>query len=531
MTARAPETGRWAAGKGEDPVGRFTTRALVSIYAVLALVMVAVAWSPANASAAKPKSGGTVTFGGISAVLSLVPGVTTGNSTAGLNELEAVYGILEKYDTQAKQYVPDMAKSLTHNADYTTWTLDLRPNITFTDGTPYDAAAVVQNIKGQQIPASLTAGEFASLTSMTTPNDLTVVFHYSTSFPALPIVLAQKNGAIAAPSFLNKVAAGNVTATPIGAGPFMVQSFTPGVSLSLVANPHYFLGKPYLDGLKFVYIPGGPATYQAFQTGQLQSALLTDYNSADMAKSAGVPTYTELQPGGNIFVLNETAGQPFSNQGLRQAVQAAIDANLQEINTGLFNGAGKMSALLFPKGTTLYAPAPVPKMTLAAEQAAVQSAKTALNWDGTLRLMCGNAPSVANEPTALEAILKPLGLNFTVNLVSTPQSINIVNVTHAFDIGCYGRGIGNQPTLTMYQYVSVLGYDNPQMTSLINQLSSETTLSAQQKTLVAIQKLWFDTVPFIVLAPGDDTVISASNLHGIIHSSQCAAFFDKAWLS
>ena len=110
-------------------------RACIGAAVLLAVTLTGLTSSAASA-AAKPKSGGTVTFGGIAGVVSLNPSITTGNSTAGLNELEALYGILMRYDTKSKQFVPDMALSLAHNADFTTWTLKLRPNVLFTDAPP-----------------------------------------------------------------------------------------------------------------------------------------------------------------------------------------------------------------------------------------------------------------------------------------------------------------------------------------------------------------------------------------------------------
>ena len=44
-----------------------------------------------------------MTFGGISAVVSLDPAMTIGNSTAGLDDLEAVYGMLMRYDPTSKR--------------------------------------------------------------------------------------------------------------------------------------------------------------------------------------------------------------------------------------------------------------------------------------------------------------------------------------------------------------------------------------------------------------------------------------------
>jgi peptide/nickel transport system substrate-binding protein len=517
-------------------------RVSISTALFLIFLLVTVGWTSGSAGASsstpKPEYGGTLTFGGIAAVVSLDPGLTIGNSTAGENELEAIYGMLVVYNTKTNTFEPYMAKSLTHNADYTTWTLTIRPNIKFTDGSPYNAAAVVENIKNQMIPTSITASDFALLTNMTTPNDNTVVFTFSESFAGFPFVLARKNGAIAAPSYLAEVAAGDATATPIGAGPFTVQNFQPGVSVTLVANPNYWAGKPYLSGLKFIYIPGGPATYQAFQAGQLQAAMLVDFPSVAQAKAAGVSTYVALNPAGNTFNVNGTAGQPFSNQDLRVAVESAIDQNLQTINAGLFQDEGTMSPYIFPKGTPLYTSVPLPKESLTQEQAAVASAKSSLNWNGTLRLLCSNAPSSANEPTALEAVLKPLGLDFTVSLVSTAQEINIINITHQYDIACFGQGIPLEgPWLGLNSFLAPAvagpryGYVSPEMETLLNTLRTDSTVAAEKATLAKMQKLWFATVPFIPIAPGDNAVISAPNVHGLIHSSQATTFFDKAWLS
>jgi peptide/nickel transport system substrate-binding protein len=476
-------------------------------------------------------------MGDISAVVSLNPAVTIGNSTAGMNELESIYGSLTELNQTTHQFVPSMAKSLSHNADFTVWTLGLRPGLTFTDGTPYNAAAVIQNLTAQAQPVSITYPDWTLLQSMTSPNPETVVFTFKQGYPEFPFVLSQKNGAIAAPSYLAAYAS-NPQATPIGAGPFKVQNFQPGVSLTVVPNTNYWAGAPYLSQLKFVWIPGGPATYQAFQTGQLQAALLIDYPSIGQAKSANVASWHEVSESGTTFNINQLPGHPFSDQGLRQAVESAIDQNLQTVNAGLFQNTGTMSPYEWVPGEPYYNKVKVPKESLTQEEAQVKSAETSENWNGSLNLLCSNAPSAANEPTAVEAILKPLGLNFNVSLVATAQEINILNVTHQYDIACFGQGVNTEaPWITMNQFLSSAvaapryGYNNPQMDALLNTLRGENSVSAEKATIGKIQQLWFKTVPFIPVAPGDDTTISASNLHGLIHSSQGTTYFDKAWLS
>ncbi|MGZ8763747.1 MAG: ABC transporter substrate-binding protein, partial [Acidimicrobiia bacterium] len=65
---------------------------------------------------------------------------------AGILVVEAIYDTLTVPTRNPQVYAPYLAKSVTPNADYTQWTIVLRPNITFHDGTPLDANAVKQNI-------------------------------------------------------------------------------------------------------------------------------------------------------------------------------------------------------------------------------------------------------------------------------------------------------------------------------------------------------------------------------------------------
>src|SRR5690606_27917667 len=81
--------------------------------------------------------------------------IVTGNDTGGLDpvknlgsgqtlltEITAIFDQLMRYDPIANEYVPHLAESLTPNDDHSQYTLKLRPGVTFTDGTPLDAAAV-----------------------------------------------------------------------------------------------------------------------------------------------------------------------------------------------------------------------------------------------------------------------------------------------------------------------------------------------------------------------------------------------------
>src|SRR5262249_11293553 len=66
---------------------------------------------------------------------------------------DAVYDMLVYSDVKTGKIVPQTAESLI-STDAVVWTLKLRPNIKFSDGTAYDAAAVKFNYLRLQDPAN-----------------------------------------------------------------------------------------------------------------------------------------------------------------------------------------------------------------------------------------------------------------------------------------------------------------------------------------------------------------------------------------
>ncbi len=100
------------------------------------------AGATSSTSSKPPQSGGTINFGTFSETAGLDPIVSTGNGVTGFIEMAAIYDTIVRYNVKTGKYENNTAESVTNNADYTEWTLKLKPNIKFTDGTDYDAAAV-----------------------------------------------------------------------------------------------------------------------------------------------------------------------------------------------------------------------------------------------------------------------------------------------------------------------------------------------------------------------------------------------------
>ena len=95
-----------------------------------------------------PKSGGRLVMGVEAEVDGFDPTSNRWDVT-GLTYSKTVYDPLAVYGKD-NQVHPYLAQSIDHNADYTAWTIKLRPNITFSNGDPLTSDAVVADLQALQ---------------------------------------------------------------------------------------------------------------------------------------------------------------------------------------------------------------------------------------------------------------------------------------------------------------------------------------------------------------------------------------------
>src|SRR5690606_21909609 len=147
-------------------------------------------------AAGEPKPGGVISMGMYTETRGLDPVVSQGGGTGGLTEMAAIYGTLMRYNPDTREYEPYMAESLEPNADFTEWTLKLRPDVKFSDGTPYDAEAVVFGMKRHVEKGSTMAGLMSAITNYEIVDPLTIKLTLAEPWAGFPYVLANAGGLI-----------------------------------------------------------------------------------------------------------------------------------------------------------------------------------------------------------------------------------------------------------------------------------------------------------------------------------------------
>jgi peptide/nickel transport system substrate-binding protein len=95
-----------------------------------------------GAASASPKPGGALTISVVSDLNTADPFGAAGNQAIDSTRMNALYDSLLWSEPGTGRPIPQIALSLVPDPGAASWTLKLRPGITFTDGTPYDAAAV-----------------------------------------------------------------------------------------------------------------------------------------------------------------------------------------------------------------------------------------------------------------------------------------------------------------------------------------------------------------------------------------------------
>lgn len=341
------------------------------------------------------------------------------NTTGGANiaQMAAIYGglfvITANADGTGAKVLPHQAESSQVLDDGKTLKIKLRPGITFSDGTPFNAEAVAFNIK-RNMESTCTCRPTWQLAKdgVTTEGDDTVVLRFTvpTASAVNNFPIANVNW-IASPTALKQLGDDKFRLTPVAAGPFKVVSNRLSSELVLERNPTYFKkGLPYLDKLTFKSIGGDQAAYQALLAGQAQAFEgLTTTPLLDQAQSQGQLQVTVQPPTSPYVIQLNTQIAPFDNEVARQAIYHATDFNA--IARGVFKNKYPVSQSFTATGGLFHHPA-VPGY----RAYDVNKAKQLVQQAGGITVKLGTlADPVARQVNiALQTQWREAGINVTI---------------------------------------------------------------------------------------------------------------------
>jgi peptide/nickel transport system substrate-binding protein len=343
-----------------------------------------------------PHYGGTVTIGLNSEIDGFLPSASHFDNS-GLSYANTIFDTLTVVAADGTA-TPYLAQSVTPNADKTVWTITLRPNVVFHDGSALDADVLLANINALRTSA-LTGQVFTPVTGVTKVNDLAVAVSANEPLAAFPYYLATQIGYVIGMAQIQSAS----TTKPIGTGPFSLVSWVPNDHMTVQRNPHYWRkGLPYLDGVTFKPIAEDQSRLSSLLSGTVDMMVSRDPDAiAQLRSNANYQQVADLtrrfgQPNMDFIVLN-TSVDPTNDILVRQALAHATNAD--ELVRLFGAGVTKVNLSLFPEGSP-YRPANNGYPSFDLDKAKALVAQAAPNHGGTIKLTL----STITDPRLLEEI-------------------------------------------------------------------------------------------------------------------------------
>ncbi len=307
-------------GRGWWPARRYAGLVCLSVLAALTVV----GWR-GKALAAGPKQGGTLTVGVDREFRGFDPLTVIYLQKGDRSVVMAIEERLFDLDDKGR-LVPELALSATPSEDGKAWTIKLRQGVSFHDGTPFNADAVVVHWERMLNPRNRFSGAIyiEPVQSVTKIDEHTVRFILKHPWAALTSMLsgAQLTGAyIPSPKAVREKTQNRA---PVGTGPFMFKEWVASDRLVVVRNPGYWRkGKPYLDSVVFRPVPDMQSLFAGLRSGATD-LIQTDWapHILDAIKGRSLKVYSADSSGPYTFIIN-TENPPLDDVRVRRALAYA----------------------------------------------------------------------------------------------------------------------------------------------------------------------------------------------------------------
>lgn len=251
---------------------------------------------------------------------------------------------------------PNLATEWSYDPTGTSLSLTLRDDVTFSDGTPFDAAAVAANIAHFRAGTGSDNYLAASITGVDVLDATHAVIRLGEPDPTLLAGLGGSLGAMASPASLQS---DSLALEPVGSGPYLLDSARTvrGDRYVFTRNPDHWNAAawPY-DGLEVRVLSDVNARLNALTSGQVDGARL-NIQVMDYAEDGGLQMHPNRVDWVGLAIVDR-AGEvvpALADVRVRQAINLVFDR--QGLLDALDLGQGAVSTQVVGRGSPAYDPA------------------------------------------------------------------------------------------------------------------------------------------------------------------------------
>jgi peptide/nickel transport system substrate-binding protein len=491
--------------------------------------------SSAGSSAGSPKKGGTLRYARTTGPNSLDPHDTIlAGDVYTLNQIfEPLY--ITAVDGSLQ---PHLATGHTVSADGKTYTFAIRPNVTFSDGSPLTSADVVYSLKRAQKSNGPLSFLDSAISAVTAAGSLSVVVQLKQAWsPLISDISAFSNSIV--PNNLQGRSAAVFFANPVGTGPFTLKSWVKGGTVTLARNAKYWNAPaPYLDSVVFTVVEDENQLVQQLQAGQvdvIDEVPAANYSS--LSSASGVSVLKSPQWSVDLLLLNSQF-KPFADLHVRRAVAHAV--NRAEIVKATTFGTAEVATSFFPSSLQYYdAKTQVLDYDLSAAKA--ELAQSAYPKGFSAQLLVPSSDQAWNEDAQIiQASLAQIGVTITL------RSIELAAFKAAFEAFDFDMFIDNAindisdpDEMASFELDETEGgsnsywthFNDPATTALVREAESEQDATKRAALYAQIQQKVADNVPFVPLSYPTSLKGMSSSVGGFKVNPAGAVRLENAWLA
>lgn len=430
--------------------------------------------------------------------------------------------------------------------DETTYIIELKQGISFTDGTPFNAEAVKANLdwvldadNGSAFRFLIVAG--ADPITVEVEDEYTVKITTVTPFAPLLNHLAHDALAMVSPAALEQGEEFLAT-NAIGTGPYVLASWARDEEIVLQRNPDYWGEAPAIDTIHFRVIKEDGARIVEIEAGTVDVALRVP--PADIPRLEANPNVDVVVTPGlrTIYIFFNVNNAPFDDVRVRQAVNYAVDVDAMV--ESLFDGAAIASTA--PFASPIFGYAEQTPYTRDVEKARELLAEAGIE-EGTTVTLYHPTSRYAQDALVADAIrsqLAEVGLNVELQTMEWTQYVPHVRrpLDEGNDIQFAMLGWGTPTMDADYALFALFHsseappgfngsfYNNPEVDALLEEARSTIDADARQAAYSEAISIIWDEAPWLFLYSEIQVTAVRSNVEGfIVHpdESLIATFADK----
>jgi peptide/nickel transport system substrate-binding protein len=478
--------------------------------------------TPTAAPAASCKQGGTVTVAYQDNADSLSPIDTMGNA----NEFVSIplfdtliSSLPGKTDPQ-----PDLATSWDISSDSLTYTFHLRPGVKFSNGNPLTADDILFDMN-RLLDANVNVGwygMFSSIKSFVIVDASTLQMNMKQVDAGVLWSFALPVAGVYEKKTFEKTGAAGLKTAPVGSGPFMLQSWSPGQTLKYVKNPYYW-GKSYLDGVTFNYIPDPTARALAIESGEADIAENIAYSQITEVRSHPEIVVPLQKVAVNWSVTLNNAVKPFDEKVVRQALNYATPRDV--LNKLVLAGTGVPSNVMGMAEGTEFWDSTVPPYTYDLDKAKALMAQSSVPNGFSTEVVIENTSTSTAAAAILQAEWAKIGVTLKITTVDPSVLWDRLN-TDKFEMMMQDPWLYTSDVPDTNEHAAIFlaytdawkswfsQYKSQQVIDLVKQADSTTDNAQRQVLYTQLQKLTMDEAPVVALLWAPSTNANSTKLLG-----------------